>query len=479
MESQLVERPHAICIPAPGQGHINPMLKVAKLLHFGGFYITFVNTEYIQKRLLSSSGADSLKGLDDFRFETIPDGLPDDDVRLDIPALIISLATNCKLPLTNLLAKLNVNSPNAPRLTCIVSDVFMDFTLDVAEELRLLIVFLWPGAANCFMAFCHIPELKQRGLTPLKDESYLKNGYLDTRIDWIPGMNDIRLRDLPTFIRTTDPNDIMLNISNEQAQRAFKPSAIIFNTFDELERKVLEAIKYKFSSIYTIGPLSLLSQHVSNNGLNSLQSSLWKEETECLQWLATKEPKSVVYVNFGSITTMTIQQLTEFAWGLANSKHPFLWVIRPDLMMGDLAILPEEFIKETIERGFLPSWCPQEKVLSHPSIGGFLTHSGWNSTTESISNGVPMLCWPFFGDQQINCRYTCKEWEIGMEIDNNVTREEVESLVKELMEGEKGKKMKEKAMEWKESAEEATREGGSSCINMDKLVKVLLCPRED
>ncbi|GMP45946.1 hypothetical protein CsSME_00014280 [Camellia sinensis var. sinensis] len=99
---------------------------------------------------------------------------------------------------------------------------------------------------------------------------------------------------------------------------------------------------------------------------------------------------------------MTAQQLIEFAWGLANSSHTFLWIIRPDRIVGELAILLPDFVSETKERSLL-SWCPQEQVLNHPSVGGFLTHCGWNSTLESICSGIPMLCWPFFADQQTNC----------------------------------------------------------------------------
>ncbi|PQQ05159.1 7-deoxyloganetin glucosyltransferase-like [Prunus yedoensis var. nudiflora] len=80
-----------------------------------------------------------------------------------------------------------------------------------------------------------------------------------------------------------------------------------------------------------------------------------------------------------------------------------------------------------------------------------------------------MLCWPFFADQQTNCHYTCKEWGIGMEINNDVKRDDVEKLVRELMEGEKGKKIKNKAMEWKTLAEEATSLHGSSSTNLDHL----------
>ncbi|KAB1206859.1 UDP-glycosyltransferase 85A1 [Morella rubra] len=172
---------------------------------------------------------------------------------------------------------------------------------------------------------------------------------------------------------------------------------------------------------------------------------------------------------------MTPQQLIEFAWGLANSEKPFLWIISwPDLVIGYSAIVPPEFVSQTKDRGMLASWCPQEQILMHSSIGGFLTHSGWNSTLEAVCGEVPMICWPFFAEQQTNCRYCCIEWGIGMEIDNTVKRDEVEKLVREVMDGDKGKEMKKNVMEWKTKAEEAVKPGGSSYQNLDKLIADVL-----
>jgi UDP:flavonoid glycosyltransferase YjiC (YdhE family) len=171
---------------------------------------------------------------------------------------------------------------------------------------------------------------------------------------------------------------------------------------------------------------------------------------------------------------MSVEKVLEFAWGLANSKKPFLWIIRPDLVIGGSVVFSSEFVNEISDRGIIVGWCPQEKVLNHPSIGGFLTHCGWNSTVESICAGVPMLCWPFFADQPTNCRYICNKWEIGIEIDNNVKREEVEKLVNELMVEEKGKKMRLKIDKLKKNVEEDTRPGGGSYMNLDKVIKEVL-----
>jgi UDP:flavonoid glycosyltransferase YjiC (YdhE family) len=287
-------------------------------------------------------------------------------------------------------------------------------------------------------------------------------------------MRDIRLRDLPSYVRTTDPNDPVFKATIEAVERAPAAAGIVVHSFDALEQEVLNALSSMLPRVYAIGPQQLLLNHSPNDPLKSTGYSLWKEETECLNWLNSKAPNSVIYVNFGSIIVMTPQQLVEFGWGLANSKFMFLWIIRPDLVVGDSSILPPELLEETKGRGLIASWCPQEEVLNHSSIGGFLTHCGWNSTMESLCAGVPMLCCPFFADQQTNCKYACNEWGIGMEIDNGAKRGEVEKIVRELMEGNKGKKMKKKVMEWKKLAEEATGPHGSSSINLDKLVNEVL-----
>ncbi|XVE66569.1 hypothetical protein DITRI_Ditri08aG0089100 [Diplodiscus trichospermus] len=472
-------KPHAVCVPYPAQGHVNPMLKLAKFLHCKGFHITFVHTEYNYKRLLRSRGPNSLTGLPDFRFEAIPDGLPpsDADVTQDIPSLCYSVSKTCLGSFRDLLYKLNhevAASSRIPPVSCIVSDGGMFFTVKAAKEFGIPNVQFWTPSACGTLGYLMVPSLVQRGLTPIKDADYLTNGYLDKVIDWIPGMKNIRLRDLPTFIRTTDPNDKVFNFLLEAVEISSEASAIVLNTFDSLEQDVLDALSGIVPSVYTIGPLHLIVDGIREDELEDIGSNLWKEQTECIEWLNSKEPNTVVYVNFGSITVMSPEQLIEFAWGLANSQKQFLWIIRPDLVAGETAMLPPEIVSETEDRGMLASWCSQEQVLKHPSIGGFLSHMGWNSTLESLCSGVPMACWPFFSEQQLNCLFACREWGIGMEIDANVKRDEVEKLVRELMGGEKGAEMKKNAIKWKKEAEEAIKPGGSSFQNLEKLVADVL-----
>ncbi|KAH0705348.1 hypothetical protein KY290_010044 [Solanum tuberosum] len=303
------------------------MLKLAKILHHKGFHITFVNTEFNHRRLLRSRGPHSLDGLSSFRFETIPDGLPtcDADATQDIPSLCESTTETCLAPFRDLLAKLNDtnNMSNVPPVSCIVSDGIMTFTLAAAQELGVPQVQLCTPSACGFLSYMHYATLIEKGYAPLKDVSYLINGYLETTLDGIPGMKDVRLRDLPSFFRTTYPDDFMIKFVLQETERGRKASAIVINTFETLESEVLESLRTLLPPVYPIGPLHLLVKHVDDENLKGLGSSLWKEEPECLQWLENKAPNSVVYVNYGSITVMTPNQLIEFAWGLANSQQEF------------------------------------------------------------------------------------------------------------------------------------------------------------
>ncbi|CAJ2651356.1 unnamed protein product [Trifolium pratense] len=472
------QKPHAVLVPYPAQGHVNPFMQLAKLLRCNGFHITFVNTEFNHKRLIKSLGEEFVKGLPDFQFETIPDGLPesDKDATQDIPMLCDAIRNNFYVPFKELVNKLNTSSPHIP-ITCIIADGLLAFAGRVAKDLGIQEVQFWTASACGFLGYLHYDELVKRGILPFKDEKFVSDGTLETSIDWITGMKDIKLRDLPSFIRVTDLNDIMFDFMGSEAQNCIKSSTILINTFEELEEEALYTLRAKNPNIYSIGPLHISDRNFpeKERGFKKSGSSLWKNDPKCIKWLNKWKPDSVLYVNYGSITVMTNHHLNEFAWGIANSKLPFLWIMRPDAVMGEeTSNLPQEFLDEVKDRGYITSWCSQDQVLAHPSIGVFLTHCGWNSTTEAISSGVPTICWPFFAEQQTNCRYLCNNWEMGMEINHDVKREEITKLVMEMMEGKKGKEMKQKSLEWKKKAKNATNLKGSSYNNFHKLITEVL-----
>ncbi|XVF17281.1 hypothetical protein REPUB_Repub10bG0106200 [Reevesia pubescens] len=113
-------------------------MQLAKVLHSRGFHITFVNTEVNCKRLVQSKGTNALKGLPNFRFETIPDGLPhsNHNATHDIPMLCDSTRKNRLARFLELIAKLNSLS-KVPPITCIISDGVMSFGIEAGEILSM------------------------------------------------------------------------------------------------------------------------------------------------------------------------------------------------------------------------------------------------------------------------------------------------------------------------------------------------------
>ncbi|KAF0902711.1 hypothetical protein E2562_019062 [Oryza meyeriana var. granulata] len=478
-------RAHAMLFPFPCSGHINPTLKLAELLHSRGVHVTFVNTEHNHERLLRRGAASggALRGREGFRFEAVPDGLseeeraaPDSTVKL-----YLSLRRSCGKPLEELarrVASRGDDDDGVPPVTCVVLSGLVSFALAVAEELGVPAFVLWGTSACGFACTLRLRQLRQRGYTPLKDESYLTNGYLDTPIDWIAGMPTVRLGDISSFVRTLDPTSFALRVEEDEANSCTRAQGLILNTFDDLESDVLDALKDEFPRVYTIGPL-VAAMHGRVNRANGLGGaaaglSLWEEDFACMAWLDAQPAGSVLYVSFGSLTVMSPDALAELAWGLADSRRPFLWVVRPGLVAGGANALPDGFVAETKDRCFIAEWCAQEQVLRHRAVGGFLTHSGWNSTTESICAGVPMICWPGFADQYINSRYVRDEWGIGLRLDEELRREQVAAHVEELMGGgDRGEEMRRNAAKWKAVAEAAAAKGGSSYDSLDKLVEQL------
>ncbi|RLM75517.1 UDP-glycosyltransferase 85A2-like isoform X1 [Panicum miliaceum] len=186
--------PHVVCVPYPAQGHVTPMLKLAKLLHARGFHVTFVNTEFNHRRLLHSRGPNALDGVHRFRFAAIPDGLPlsDANATQDVPALCYSTMTNCLPHLLSLLTRLNADSSGSgapPAVTCLVADGVMSFGYDAAREIGVPCAALWTASACGLAAYRHYHQLVERGLVPFKDEAQLADGaYLDVVVHGAHGM---------------------------------------------------------------------------------------------------------------------------------------------------------------------------------------------------------------------------------------------------------------------------------------------------
>lgn len=283
----------------------------------------------------------------------------------------------------------------------------------------------------------------------------------------------IRRRDLPSFLRIKDVTHPIMQQVLKEANHIPLAQGLIFNTFQCLEAPVLSQLCTITPNAYAVGPLHahLKVRLLEAEGIGpSASSNIWEEDRSCIAWLYGQPSRSVVYVSVGSLAVMTRAEQYEIWHGLVNSGVRFLWVRRPGSVSDPEEEVPANLLRGTEERGCLVGWAPQEEVLAHPSVGGFFTHCGWNSTLESIVVGVPMICWPFHADQQVNSRYVGEVWELGVDMKDSCDRVVVERMVREVMEVRKDEFLK-RGAEMAELAESSVSRGGSSYVDMDRLIE--------
>ncbi|XP_059669225.1 7-deoxyloganetic acid glucosyl transferase-like [Cornus florida] len=466
--------PHVLIFPFPAQGHVSSMLKLAELLCLGNLHVTMLVSEYIHSRLLRHTHVHShFARYPGFCFRTISDGLPEDHPRAGerVREFFASLKSVTRPLLREMMIDTNCFGTETRRpVTCIIADGTMSFAGDIAIEREIpLIYFRTASACNFWALFC-LPELIEA------DEIPLKGNGMDLPVKSVPGMEDfLRRRDLPSFCRVDDVNN--LQILKAESRKTLQAQALIKNTFDELEGPVLSQIRAHCPNLFSIGPLHAhLKARLASDPMfsSTYSSSFWEEDQSCVTWLDSQPSKSVIYVSFGSITIVTRDQLMEFWYGLVNSGQRFLWVMRPDSIVDkDMeSQIPVELVEGTRERGYMVDWAPQEEVLAHPAVGGFLTHSGWNSTLESIVSGVPMICWPYFADQTINSRFVSEVWKLGFDMKDTCDRVTIEKKIIDLMNVKKDE-FQERANQMAKLAKRAVSKGGSSYCNLDYLINYI------
>ncbi|CAK9135694.1 unnamed protein product [Ilex paraguariensis] len=483
--------PHVLIFPLPLQGHVISMLKLAELLSISGLDVTFLASDYNYGRLLRHASVQSrFAKYPGFQFATISDGLPTDhprsgDVVLDI---MMSLKACGYSQFKELMVSTNCfGSSTSDRrrrpITCLIMDGVLSFAAIVAEEIGYPYIYFRTVGACSFWANFNIQQVINAGEVPLrgKDEdkvTYWRKEEMDLSVTSVPGMEAyLRRRDLPAFFRVNDVNDPVFQTINIETRRSTKAKALVLNTFEDLEGTTLNEIRKHCPTVFSIGPLHAhLKARVGESPTPSSNhsGSFWEEDRSCVTWLDSQPPKSVIYVSFGSVTLLTRDELMEFWYGLVNSGQKFLWVMRPDSIVGQNGDrqLPAEIEEGTKARGYIVGWAPQEEVLAHPAIGVFLTHSGWNSTLESMFAGVPMICWPYFADQTINSRFVSEVWKIGLDMKDSCDRVVIERMVRETMELRRDELL-ERADHMAKLGRKAISEGGSSYCNLDRLIEFI------
>ncbi|CAL4940044.1 unnamed protein product [Urochloa decumbens] len=472
---------HFVFVPLNELGHLIPAVDTALLLATHGAVCTIVGTPSMAARVRHTvdAAAAGHSGLPvrllefplDYAAAGLPEGADDAD-RID-PAYMINFYRALALLRAPVERHLREHAP-PPYPTCVVSDIFNPWASELAAGLgvpRLSFFSMSAFSVLCqhnlerFGAFAGVEDANAPVVVPGLDRKIVV-----TRAQ-APGF----LRGIPI------PEWEALADYIERARA--EADGVIMNTVTEMEPEyVASYAAARGMKVWTVGPVSL---HHQDAATLASRGNADADAAACLRWLDGRDPGSVVYVSFGSIVQASPKQLVELGLGLEASGHPFLWVVRNAGAYDAEARAFLDGLQERVSgRGLVVrGWAPQVTVLSHPAVGGFVTHCGWNSTLEAVTAGLPVVTWPHFTDQFLNERMAVEVLGIGVSVGVTepitfvakeivVRRGVVEQAVRSVMgAGEEAEGRRRRARELAAKARAAVQEGGSSHANLLDLVK--------
>ncbi|CAI0421701.1 unnamed protein product [Linum tenue] len=457
--------PHVLILPFPFQGHINPALQFSRLLISKGLRVTLIVYAEITTELTQGQ----LGSLAVHFLSTHDDEEEEPAVQAGGFGFLDRFAKTVKKELPRVACEIERETGSGA--ACLVYDSVAPWALEVAREMNIPCAsfFTQPCAVDAILYSYY--EGRIRAPITDKEEKF--------RVD---GMAEVSLavHDLPSYLHDEDDEYAPECLALLAAQFSNVAGAdwVFCNTFTALEEKIVHWMcnKFRFKAVGpTIPSIYLGKQLSSDDTCHEYGLSLFKAQhspTYLKQWLDSQQPKSVVYVSFGSVASLSDKQTEEVAAALEKLDRPFLWVVRKS----EQDKIPPGFVEDTSDRGLVVTWCCQLEVLAHASTVCFVTHCGWNSTIEALSMGVPMVAVPQFADQPTNAKFVEDVWGVGRDGEEKAMArsEEIEWGVVEVMEGERAKGIRKNAEKWKTLARAAVADGGSSDRNIEDFVDELV-----
>ncbi|KAL1551367.1 hydroquinone glucosyltransferase [Salvia divinorum] len=357
------------------------------------------------------------------------------------------------------------------RLAGIVLDMFCTPMIDVANELSAPAFIFFPCGSASLGLMLHLQILHDnRG----GDMEECEEVSIPTHVHPVPA------KVWPGGHGQRDMFDKDAGIL-EFLRRYKESRGFVTNTFLEFESHAINSLSAdeKLPPVYPVGPM------IQGGGEEADEDKRKREEI--IAWLDEQPHSSVVFLCFGTCGWFKGDQLKEISTALEQSGLRFLWSLRkppPNETLGfpgeyenHEQVLPAGFLQRTMETGKVIGWAPQMAVLSHPAVGGFVSHCGWNSILESVWCGVPVAAWPLYAEQQSNAFLLVKEFEMAVEIkmdyminsDVIVPARTIENAIRQVMDPEN--KIRPKVKELHDKTRTALVEGGSSYNFLGRLIE--------
>ncbi|GMH08946.1 hypothetical protein Nepgr_010786 [Nepenthes gracilis] len=461
--------------PSPGMGHLIAMVELGKVMltHSSSLSITILTANFpFNTGSTAAYVAHVSSTVPSITFHRLPAVSPLQDLSSyvnmeDLTMEILRLTTP---HVDDALRSLS----SSATVSAFIIDMFCHQAILFTASLSVPTYFFFTSSASCLIVNLRLPIIHRTTTENFKD--------LQGTCFHVPGLPPIPATSLPEPV--LDRKTKVYEEFVEMSELLPKSDGIIINTFTALEPKAINELTGQISigdlptpPIYCIGPLIAPERSGGGGG----------RAHECLAWLDEQPRQSVVFLCFGSLGLFSAEQLKEIALGLDRSGQRFLWVVRsppavdksnkfspppdPDL---DL-LLPDGFLDRTKDRGMVvKSWVPQVSVLSHESVGAFVTHCGWNSVLEAICAGVPMVAWPLYAEQRFNRIMLVEEMRVALPMNESedgrfVDSAEVEKRVKEILDSEEGDEVRKQVLAMRGEAKASMSEGGSSRVALAKL----------
>lgn len=482
MASQESPKLHFVLFPLMSPGHMNPMIDIARILAQHNVIVTVVTTPYNASRFSATFARFSESGLQiqvlPLQFPYEEAGMPYGCENFDmLPSMSMGLSFYESLSILQQPAE-KLFQDLTPRPNCIISDVGLPYTAHIATKFNIPRISFY--GVNCFCLFCGLNAIIHNIYEKIKE---------NTEYFVVPGLPDkIEM----TKAQLPGPmNENWKEFISKMGEAEMASYGVIMNTFEELEPAYArEYKKARNDKVWCIGPVSLSNKDDVDKAQRGNKATI--DEKKCMEWLDLQKPSSVIYACLGSMCNLKALQLKELGLALEASKRPFIWVTRGGRHSQELDTwIKENGIEERTKARSLVirGWAPQVLILSHPAIGGFITHAGWNSTLEAICAGVAMVTWPMFGDQFCNEKLVVQILRIGVRVGVEkpvnwgdeeksgvlVKKEEIERAIEELMEEtEKSEERRKRVRELAEMAKRAVQQGGSSDFNVKQLIQDIM-----
>ncbi|KAL5220103.1 hypothetical protein ABZP36_024816 [Zizania latifolia] len=439
-------QPHVLLVSSSFQSHVNPLLSLGRLLAAKGPRVTFTTALRDGVRLFRD-GEDVGVGPGVLRVERLRGGgiWEPDDPRLRVPG---DMARHVEAAGPAVLEELIRREAEAGRpVTCVVVNAFVSWALRVAGDMGLPCAILWIQSCAVLSVYYHY--VRSLATFPSGDEADSSGAVT------IPGLPELAMDELrPLLIYSSDQDMWRQMLVGDLGSMREKVSCVFVNTFEELEHEAIAELR-KHMPLIPVGPL------VEPDDI-SVDGSSTADDDGYTAWLDAQQPRSVLYVAFGSLVNIDHDEAAEIAEGLASTGRPFLWVLRHD----NRALLPEGALDGVVaacgDRGKVVPWCAQGRVLAHGAVGCFVTHCGWNSTAEALAGGVPVVACPRWSDQRINTRFLVDVYRVGVRAPAPLTRESLRLSVEEVTVGPEAEAMATRAAILKEKARHAVGDAGSS-----------------